>query len=176
MVMRNFNQYAPKGIDEKLKIVQDVIAGHIGWSDIDIYGRVIRIQSPKSKLIVPHVQISELETAALSIDDNVSPSGVAFFIDEEKHAPKGGKMVEADVKIVFMLNLKNIFPTTVVRPDMLAEDKALKLIKRIGAVRNLGIEKGVTTILKGFNYKAYQQFDIAPYYTFAITGKINYNN
>jgi hypothetical protein len=107
-------------------------------------------------------------------DDRNAPGGNIFFVDDDNHTSKDGKLFTAKVKIVFMLNLNKLFPNTTYRADSEVQDICVKLVEKIKALEVTGIEKGLKNVLKDFNIEQIKLNDLQPYHTFSINGDLKY--
>ena len=57
----NYNNYPNIGIDNKIKIMQDVLFQHLGFANVDFYGRVHKVISKDEKGLAPQVYINNTE-------------------------------------------------------------------------------------------------------------------
>lgn len=173
--MANYNTYTPLGIDAKIKFIQDALHGHLGFSNVDFYGRVQKSLNKDSKTYIPEVHVSKTERKEVYYDDAIAPGGNVFFVEEDdKHTTKDGVVFVAKVKIVFMLNLDKLYPNANNRADTEVQDHCLKLIRRLKVLDITGVEKGVSNVLKGFNIENVKLNDMQPYHIFSINGDLKY--
>lgn len=170
----NYISYPAIGIDLPIMQIQNVLHGHLGLQNVDYYGRVQRTVNMDKKSVLPTVQLNNSESKEVYYDDQKAPGGNVFFIESEDHTTKDGKLFTAEVSIVFMLNLNNIFPGATYRADSEIQDHAVKLIKRHGAMEITGIRKGISNIMKGFSVANIVRNNIQPYHMFAIKGNVRY--
>jgi hypothetical protein len=172
--MANFNNYPAKGIDHKIKLIQNALALHLGFEGVDYYGRVQKVLSKDGKTFVPEVHISNSERKEVFYDDRKAPGGNVFFIDDDNHTSKDGKLFVAKMKIVFMLNLNKLYPGKPYRQDSEVQDLCIKLVEKIKALQVTGLEKGLKNVLKDFNIDNIKLSDMQPYHTFSINGDLKY--
>jgi hypothetical protein len=170
----NYNNYPAKGIDHKIQLIQNALNLHLGFVGVDFYGRVQKVLAKDGKTFVPEVHISNSERKEVYYDDRKAPGGNVFFIEDDNHSSKDGKLFTAKVKIVFMLNLNKIFPEAIYRADSEVQDICVKLISKIRALEITGVEKGLKNVLKDFNIEQIQLNDLQPYHTFSINGDLKY--
>lgn len=170
----NYNNYPAKGMDHKVKLIQNALHLHLGFTGVDFYGRVQKVLAKDGKSFVPAVHISNKELKEVFYDDVKAPGGNVFFIDDDNHASKDGKLFTAKVKIVFMLNLNKIFPNATYRADSEVQDICIKLVEKIKALDITNLEKGLKNVLKDFNIEQIKLSDIQPYHTFSINGDLKY--
>lgn len=173
--MANYNTYTPLGIDAKIKFIQDALHGHLGFSNVDFYGRVQKSLNKDSKTYIPEVHVSKTERKEVYYDDAIAPGGNVFFVEEDdKHTTKDGVVFVAKVKIVFMLNLDKVYPNANNRADTEVQDHCLKLVRRLKILDITAVEKGVSNVLKGFNIENVKLNDMQPYHIFSINGELKY--
>lgn len=170
----NYNNYPKKGIDHKILIIQNALHLHLGFTGVDFYGRVLKVLAKDGTSFIPEVHISHNERKEVFYDDAKAPGGNVFFIDNDDHISKDGKLFTAKVKIVFMLNLDKLFPSTTYRADSEVQDICVKLVEKIKALEITGLEKGLKNVLKDFDITKVKLNDLQPYHTFSINGDLKY--
>ena len=170
----NYNNYPAIGIDAKIQIIQNQLNSQLPWGGVDFYGRVQKTVSKDLKGIIPEVYISKTERKNVFFDDRNAPGGNVFFVDNDEHTTTDGVVYQANVKIVFMLNLSNISLSNTFRPDSELQETALKLINRIKAMKITSIEKGLDNVLSEFQTEGIKFGDMNPYHIFSVNGNLNY--
>lgn len=170
----NYNNYPIVGIDNKIKIMQDVLFLHLGFTNVDFYGRVHKIISKEGKGFTPEVHISNTERKGVFYDDRNAAGGNVFFIDNDEHTTKDGSFFVAKVKVVFMLNLNKVAAVKPYRADSEIQQKAIELLKRLKTIEITSIEKGIENVLSDFNTEQILKNDLQPFHTFSINGNLNY--
>lgn len=170
----NYNNYPSIGIDANIKILQDALHDHLGFSTVDFYGRVQKVISKDRKGIVPEVHVSRTERKEVFYDDVKAPGGNVFFVDNNEHSTNNGTVFTAKVKIVFMLNLFKVKETGTFRPDSEIQAIVLKFINKLKIIEVTGIEKGIDNVLSEFNIERIKLNDSNPYHTFSVNGNLNY--
>jgi len=168
----NYNNYPSKGVDFKIKNIQNILSQMLGFSNVDYYGRVLRGLDSDGKSIVPEVMISSTESKEVYYSDEKAIGGNVLFIDSDKHETKDGKLFIAKIKIVFMLNLNKIKSTPLT--DSEVQDICIKLIQKSKAIEITSIETGLKKVLDGFNIQNIKLSDSRPYCIFSINGDLNY--
>lgn len=168
----NYNNYPAKGIDHKIKIIQNVLNDNLGFYDVDFYGRVLKGLDKDVNSLIPQVMISNSESKEVYYNDNVAKGGNVFFIDANEHTSKDGKLFVAKVKIVFMLNLNRLKASPIT--DSEAQDICMKLVQRTKALEITGVEKGLKNVLKDFNTQQIKLSDTRPFHIFSINGELKY--
>jgi hypothetical protein len=161
----------PKGIDLPIQKLQTYLHNKLPWSDIEVYGRVFENPS-KSKGFTLEAYISKNEYKDVFINDTKTAN--IFFIEDKKHTTKEGIMFTNKLQIVFMVNLKKAYPNITHRADMEAEIEAIKLIRTRSNFSMTEIEKGISSVFKGFNTDGIKLTDMQPYHVFSINGDLTY--
>ncbi len=162
----------PRGIDTVIQKLQKYLSDNLNWGDIEVYGRVSKNYS-KEKGLVPEVYVGKNEYRDVFINDN--KNGSIFFIEDSKHPSSEGIKFSNTIKIVFMVNLKNIFPNSTDRSDVESEIEAIELIRKKSWFSFEKMEKGVKESLNEFNTKNLNLYDTHPFHVFSISGEISYN-
>ena len=106
--MSNYNNYPPKGIDAKLLIIQNVLADKLGFTNVDFYGRALKILAKDGKSFVPEFYAEWPKRKEIYYDGKNAPGGNIFFIVEDTDTVVKG-VTESKVKVVFMLYLEKIY-------------------------------------------------------------------
>jgi hypothetical protein len=171
----NYNDYPSKGINHKIKIIQNVLEKHLGFIEVDFYGKVEKIPSKDGKSFIPAVYISSKELKDVFYDDRKAPGGNIFFIEEDVNPTKEGLLFTSKVKIVFMLNIDKLFSGTAYKSNSEVHDNCVKLIQKTKAFEIKGLEKGLKNVFKEFNIEKMNFKDSHPYHTFSINGEIKYS-
>lgn len=171
--MANYNNYPSKGIDLKIKNIQNTLSTALGFVNVDYYGRVLKGLDKDGNALVPEVMISSKESKEVYYNDQKAKGGNVFFIVGDNHETKDGKLFTAKVKIVFILHLNNI-QTAKTLTDTEAQDLCIKLIQRTKAVEITGIETGLKNVLKEFNTNNIKLQDTRPFHVFSVNGDLKY--
>lgn len=172
----NYNNYISLGIDAKLKNIQNALESHLGFTNVDYYGRVQKIISKDGKSFVPEVHISNSERKEVFYNDIKAPGGNVFFVVSDDDKTKNGVLFTAEVKIVFMLNLNKLKITKdkPYRADTEIQHHCISLIKKLGYLDITGLQRELKKILSEFDTSGIVKNDLQPYHTFSINGTINY--
>lgn len=171
--MDNYNNYPAVGIDHKVLITQNALAANLGFTNVDFYGRVQKVRSKDGKSFTPEFYAEWPKRREVYYDGKKAPGGNIFFIDSDEQPLKNG-MLESKVKVVFMLNLEKLYTNLTYWPDSEVQDKCYKLLKRLGTIENLSIEKGIDNVFKGFDISGIKLNGMQPYHTFSINGVLKY--
>lgn len=169
----NYNNYPPIGIDKKILIIQNALNSHLGFSNVDFYGRVQKVVSKNLKSYTPEFNAEWPKRKEVYYDSKNAPGGNVFFIVDEKESLKKNQL-EANVKVVFMLNLDKIVSGNTYWPDAEIQEKCFKLLKKLGSIEITGIEKGIENVFNGFDTSGITLNGMQPYHTFSINGILKY--
>ena len=161
----------PKGIDFPIQKLQTYLHDKLPWSDIEIYGRVFENPS-KEKGFTLEAYTSKNEYKDVFMNDK--KSAVIFFIEDKKHTTSEGIKFTNKLQIVFMVNLKKAYPSITHRADMESEIEAIELIRSRSNFSMTEMEKGISSVFKGFNIDGIKLSDMQPYHVFSINGDLTY--
>ena len=171
----NYNNYPSLGVDAKIKIIQDALSNHLGFVEVDFYGRAQKTMSKDLKSLVPEFYYDFPKKKEIYYDGKIAPGGNVFFIDSDSHISKNGNQFVAKIKIVFMLNLEKIYQDKTYRADTEVQHHCLKLVKKISALgSDIELEKGIVNVFKGFDITNIKLNDMQPYHIFSINGNLSY--
>lgn len=166
------------GIDTLIQSIQSDLYSRLTalWlDDIDGYGRVYKNIDHDSNVTVPQWFNSDsMDYKDVNYNDKVS--GTFMFIDDDSHDSEDGQVFTADVKCVFMVDLKKIFPAVTERADAKAQNDVAEYLFSIagGRFSVTGIEKGLKNVFNGFDTSKILNTDIQPKHCFSINLKVNY--
>lgn len=174
--MANYNTYPDKGIDFKIKLAQNAIATYLGIEKIDFYGRVYKVLSKNLKTFIPEVYHNFPQKKEVYYDGKNAKCGNVFFIVDEKAKSTNANLFKANVKIVFILDLKEIYPNKDYFADSEIQAHCLKIIKKVNCFSNneIEFEKGVDVVLKGFDTSGIKLTDTPPKIVFSFNGLMSY--
>lgn len=167
----NYTINNPIGIDAKIQKVQGFIHDRIGWENIDAFGRVFKIPS-KTKGDTLEAFIGKKEYKDVFLNDKVNAT--IFFIEDSEHKTDEGILFTNTVSVVFMVNLKKLYPDVENRADLNAQQDALRLVKKSRIIKAPRIEKDLAQILSKINIENLKLSNMQPYHVFAIEGDISY--
>jgi hypothetical protein len=174
--MTNYNTYPSKGIDSNIKQIQNVLFSKLGFTNVDFYGCVLKSLNKDSKTIIPEFYYDFPKKREVYYDGKNAPGGNIFFIDGDKHKELRGGLFQADIKIIFMLNLEKLFPNKEYRASSEVQEHCIKLVKKLGCFSgSITLEKGLENVLSGFDTSKIKLNDMQPYHIFSINGTINYS-
>jgi len=163
----------PVGIDAKIHMVQTFIYDRIGWENIDVFGKVFKVPS-KSKKGGDTIEAYVGKNEYRDVFTNDKKTANIFFIEDDKHTTKEGILYKNEVSVVFMVNLKKLYPEIRHRADMEAEADAMKVLKASRILRLPEIEKEVKAIFEKLNIENIKLSNMQPYHVFAIRGEMAY--
>lgn len=161
----------PIGIDAKIQMIQTHFHDRIGWQNIEVFGRVFKIPS-KTKGDTLEAFIGKKEYKDVFLNDKVNAT--VFFIEDSEHKTNEGVLFTNTVSVVFMINLKKLYPEIENRADLNSQEDALRLIRKSRIIKAPKIEKDITQILSKINIENLKLSNMQPYHVFAIEGDISY--
>lgn len=161
----------PIGLDAKIQMLQNQVFNKIGWDNMDVFGKVFKIPS-KSK--GETVQAYSGKKEYVDVFTNDKKNANVFFIEDDTHTSKEGILFKNVVKVVFIVNLKKLYPEILHRADMEAEMDAMRIIKSSRIIRNPEIEKDLPSIFEKLNIESIKLSNMQPFHVFAIRGEMAY--
>lgn len=144
----------------------------LDWKPMQAYGRIHKNKT-ESGYLPQYNDGGRDYVEDVYIVDKKNKSNM-FFIVEDKHTLVNALTMQAKVKIVFMLDLEKVFPSSSERKDAFAQKQVFELLEPRSQFNITGMETGLETVLKGFNVESINNADIQPYHIFAAVGTINY--
>ena len=167
--MTVYSKTNPIGLDRKLLRLQEKI-DLIGWTDIDVYGRLYIDEVNSVK--VPKTHVGSGEYKEVLIDDRKT-AVFGFFVGDTR---SGLSMISVPVQLVCTCNLDKIFNSTE-RKDEEAIMQVLKIIKRnTMIVHEQGIQTGFSNVFSQLSLDRYKFRDSHPWLNFSIGFDIVYRN
>lgn len=163
----------PKGIDKPIQRLQNHLYSTLGWT-VNMYGRVYKTQTENGLIPQPYKGNGEYLKDAFFVDKGNNDANI-FFIDADRHVTKDNINFTSEVKIVFMVNLKELYPTSTNRADEDCHEHVYNIIRQRSSFKFLRLEKTIKTVFRDFSQDTIQKLDTQPYHTFAMVGTINYN-
>lgn len=152
----------------------------LGFDNVDFYGRIQKVLSKDGKSFTPEYYAEWPKRREVYYDGKKAAGGNVFFIIANEEPLKNGYL-EANVKVVFMLNLNELIikGTKLIEdkdywPDSEIQETCYKLLKRIGTINPSGIERGIQEVFKGFDISGIKLNGMQPYHTFSINGVLKY--
>lgn len=162
----------PIGIDKPIQDLQNYLYKKLNWSKVEMFGRVYKNEVESG--VSPQVYIGNCQYLKDVYLDSKNNAHI-FFVTENEHKKANDSVrFTNEVKIVFMVNLNNLFPNIKHRADTEAQEHAYKQVKQMRLFDITGIETGLDTVLKGFNTKTIKKGDLQPWHVFAIVTNLTY--
>ena len=163
-------------IDSNIQSIQNMLYNTLinTWADnLDGYGRIYK-NLDKNNKIQPEFYTGKGENLEVYHNDN--RAGTFFFIDDDDHKTEDGEVFTTEVKIVFMVNLKKIFPTDEERSDVKAQKNVLNILQEIShlSFKIKNIQKGIKNIFRGLDHSQIKFEDISPNHCFAVLIDLSY--
>lgn len=177
MASTNHNTYNKIGIDHKIGLIQDVLFKNLNLLDVDFYGRVERVFSKDLRGNVAEVYVNGKERKEVYYNDAKAKGGNVFFIASENSPAVNNNPVEFqnEVRIVFMLNLKHLYPNESLRMDSEIQAKVSNLLNRTGYAEITGITTGIESVMNGFSIDYIRKLNQQPFHIFSVNITIKYN-
>lgn len=171
----NYTLTTTIGIDHVIQSVQTDIYEWLTavWDyELDGYGRIYK--NLKDGKYIPEYFIGDNEYKEVYFNDKVK--GSFMFIVDEKNPTEDEMVYINDVKVVFMLNLGEIFPTETNRADSMAHRDAVQALRRFAFMKYsiTGVETGVENVFRGFDTSKIDVIDIHPNHCFSVNLKLSY--
>ncbi|WP_299116932.1 hypothetical protein [uncultured Winogradskyella sp.] len=162
-------------IDSEIQEIQTALYNELVsvWdsSEIDGYGRVYK--NNRDGKYIPEVYKSDVKQYK---DVRYNNRSCYFFIDGDRHTSEDQIVFQAPLKIVFMLNLKDI-KTITERADADVKRDAEVFLRRYKGIFDIdGYEKTIEKVFQGFEFDSIKKTenDMQPLHVFALTGTLNY--
>jgi hypothetical protein len=162
----------PKGIDRVARKLATQLNNKLEWPNINIFDIVEENIGKKGKPILEHYTGGN-EYKDVLLNDNTN--GSIFIVDSEEHLSEQGIRFDTSLKVVFILDLRKLFPNSVHRPKREAELKAVSVLRDTRIFKEPKLQSGIENSLNEFFYSDLAVFDMHPYYTFSVVGKVNYS-
>jgi len=167
----NYTIENPKGIDQQIQFCQNDLYNGLGWSEIDVFGRVRK--NPTNEGFFPEAFIGNNEYRDVYLNDEVNAT-IMFIKEEESTVDDFGQFWFSDVKCVVMVNLSKVYPTITHRADTEAQIAIIKQLKKNKMFTITGTEEGIPNVFQGFNISKIATDNMHPYHIFAVTGNMKY--
>jgi len=157
----NYLKDTPDGIDKEINIIQSRLYDKLDFGvDFNGYGRAYLVGSK------PMQFIDDNNYKELLTDDSLA--GHFFFLENPK--TKKDSLLETEIYIIFILNLKKIKPNVIHRADEEVRVQIYKVLERIRLFDIEEITKGID-VLSDFEHTLK---DMQPYHFIKFTGKLRY--
>ena len=159
----------PIGIDKNILKFQNKINA-IGWTNIDVYGRLYIEEVNGQKIAKSHVGNGEYKEV---FNDDQKTAVFGFFIGENR---TGLNMIKVPVELVCSCNLDSIY-TTSERNDEEALLEVLKIVKKLTLLdHEREIKTGFENVFSRISTERLKWRDGHPWFTFSILFDIVYKN
>lgn len=162
----------PVGIDKAIQRLQNCLYTDLGWSKLEIYARIYKTETGDKTIPQPYLNNGEYLKDAFYSDKN--NAHIFFDVDDTKTKISGPKY-ECKVKIIFMVNLKKLFPSVVHRADSECQLQVWNVVKTRKEFNIQNIETGLKKVFRGYDLDSIKKLDTQPYHVFAINTKLRYH-
>ncbi len=164
------------GIDKDIQSIQNTLYTSLitKWGyNLDAHGRVYKNIDQEGKMF-PQWYIGDREYKDVYYNDSFS--GLFMFVDGDNHSTEDEVVYSTDVKVIFMLDLSRVFPSEVVRADMLAQNDVIEILRNnaFNRFKIKGITKGIKNVFQGFNTERIKFTDMQPYHCFSVNLDLTY--
>lgn len=167
----NYTTENPKGIDDQIQTIQNYLYSKLGWSDLELFGRVFKNKRKASKTIIPEAYIGKGEYREVLTNDKVN--AIMFFVDDDEHTSQQGFTFKTKINLVVIANLKKIYANTDYREDLQCIQEVVELLQKTGK-QVLKIKKGVKASLNEFYHEDIAFSNMEPYTCFSLEFEISY--
>lgn len=161
------------GLDAVIKSIQEDLYPQLSqrWSTIDMYGRAYRNKTTDSEKLEWHTGSGDFTD--VYFNDRVN--GTVFFLEEDNHNTQDEVVFQTDVKVIAMLNLKELFGNTT-RKDAEAQRDLVDLLRNLSDSRYTveGISKGVDAVFSGESRNQLRYMDMHPKHCFSVNISLTY--
>lgn len=162
----------PIGVDRPIGIMQDHLVSKLNWENIEIYGRTYPVKDGPAKLPKAYTGNGEYAKDVFTLELG---NNKVFFLANGPAKVLPGGMAEETIKVVFMVDLKTIFPTLTHRADAEAIQLAQELVSGVGFFNNIvEVQTQIEDIMKGYDLSHAGLLNIQPRCMFSINSKVKY--
>lgn len=161
----------PVGIDASIQRLQKSLYDDLGWSKLEMYARIYKYDIEGKTIPQPYLSNGGYLKDAFLNDKN---NAHVFFDVDDVETQIEGPLYECKVKIIFMVNLKNLFPGITHRAESECQGKAWDIVYKRKEFKDLNIEKTLKKVFQGYDLSGIQKLDTHPYHVFAINTKLRY--
>lgn len=165
----------PIGSDVSIQRVQKLLYDRLPWENVKIYGRAVKMPMPEDRTrLVPMVRKSNGEHAD-PLRDDLYNANIFFLLGDRANNAGDGVLYKVECKIIFMLNLKNVYPNFTGVADEKAHKDVINVLK---AQRNFvptSIGTGFKECFADLDTNNIKFTDVQPNHVFCITGQLSYN-
>lgn len=168
----------PLGIDSEIQSIQTDLYNALidTWiNKLQGYGRIYKDADGDSDTPKPFWFEDGIDYTEVYFDDKFA--GTFFFIDDDNHNTEDSFNFSAEVKCVFMLNLREIFSEEQDdRADAKAQRDAIHTLRELshGKFEITGIQKGLQNVLSGLDVSQVGFEDMHPKHCFSVNFTLNY--
>ncbi len=160
----------PKGIDAPIQALQTYLSNNLSWLTHS-FGRVVKNETKKGTFL-PEVYTGSNEYLQMLPDDNVN---AMCFFDVDNHVDFDNRNSDANINIVFYINLSKCFTTLTHRAD---ENAIVDILDTFISGRKgweiTGIKKVAKEIFSAYNYEQSWLDDLQPYFVCSIECTLNF--
>lgn len=162
----------PKGLDFAIQRLQNLLFRDLSWNNMQMHGRVDKVPNADNDGFKPYSYYLNNDYRNVERDDRYS--GNIFFVANDQTTSNDGVSFINSVDVVFMINLKSIYPNYIGRASELAHNDAVKAFQNQTSFTITSIGSGVNESLSDFYKEDVKFTDMHPNHVFRITGNLSY--
>lgn len=163
----------PQGIDFAIQRLQKFLFSNLEWDNVEMHGRIDKVPNGEEREgFKPFAYYTSNDYRNVQRDDNYNAN--IFFVAANRNNATSPFTFTNEVRIVFMVDLKRLYPNYVGRADILAQKDALNTIQTQTAFTVTSIGTGVNESLGEFDNEDVKFTDMHPNHVFCITGQLSY--
>lgn len=163
----------PQGVDFAIEKLQNFLFSALNWENVEMFGRVDKVPNPEEKTALkPYAYYSGTDYRPVVRDDKFAAN--IFFVTADRAASQQGVSFTVETKIVFMIDLKRLYPTGPGRADHLAQTDALKALRGQTSFNVTSLGNGLRECLGEFDTEDIKFTNMPPNHVFCITGNLSY--
>lgn len=161
----NHTKENPQGIDEEIQLMQNKLYTKLNYDKMTAYGRVYKLK--KGEKTFPAFFKEGNDYKDVLLDDS---KNCQFFFFENSRTRYESPLNITDVKIIFLLNLKNLKPDIPHRADEECKIEIQEILNRMKFFKIKSIDKGqraLSDFITDFQ-------DMQPYHAISFNGTLRY--
>lgn len=158
----------PVGIDDVIDYIQNLLYANLSWTNYESYARAYKNETNEN--LMYEVFTSDNDYKEVLIDDRFNAT--SFFITED--VSTYSERYNTTVSVIFQLNLKDLYPSILHRPDEEAHNDVLLILQDNPKFDIENITKGIRNVYSEIGYGANKFDDLNPYHVFKIDLNVYY--
>lgn len=163
----------PQGIEVPISKLQTRLSTKLGWSNVEIFGRVEKVEADGKK--IPQAFDTSTGEYTKKVLTNEQNNNKVFFVPTDKSKLKAGGQMEHVVKVVFMVDVGALYPGG---QRSIGEVQAycLQVVKSEPYFKYANeVDTNIKNILRGFDLPDKTHLlQVHPRHMFSVNATINY--